>query len=71
LDAEKARFEEGLSTALAVSEYQSILSQARLTELAARGSFAKAKAVLQRATGTLLEAYGLSTDAVKQAESIR
>lgn len=71
LDAEKARFEEGLSTAIAVSEYQSILSQARLTELAARGSFAKAKAVLQRATGTLLEAYGLSTDAVKQAESIR
>ena len=71
LDAEKARFEEGLSTAFTVSQFQEVLSQARLTELAARGSFAKAKAVLQRATGTILETYGLSTDAVKQAESIR
>jgi len=71
LDAEKARFEEGLSTAFTVSQFQEVLSQARLTELSARGSFAKAKAVLQRATGTLLETYGLSTDAVKQAESIR
>lgn len=71
LDAEKARFEEGLSTAFTVGEFQSILSQARLTELAARGSFAKAKAILQRATGTILDAYGFSTDVVKQAESIR
>jgi outer membrane protein TolC len=71
LDAEKARFEEGLTTAFDVGQFQSVLSQARLTELAARGSFAKAKAVLQRATGTLLETYGLSTGAVKQAEAIR
>jgi outer membrane protein TolC len=71
LDAEKARFEEGLSTAFTVSQFQEVLSQARLTELSARGSFAKARAVLQRATGTILETYGLSTDAVKQAESIR
>jgi outer membrane protein len=71
LDAEKARFEEGLTTAYAVGQFQSVLSQAKLTELTARGSFAKAKAVLQRATGTLLETYGLSTPAVKQAESIR
>jgi outer membrane protein len=71
LDAEKARFEEGLSTAFAVSQFQGVLSQARLTELAARGSFAKARAGLQRATGTILDAYGLSTGALKQAESIR
>jgi outer membrane protein len=71
LDAEKARFEEGLSTAFTVSQFQSVLSQAKLTELSSRGSFAKAKAVLQRATGTLLETYGLTTVAVKQAESIR
>ena len=71
LDAEKARFEEGLSTAYAVGQFQSVLSQARLTELSARGSYAKAKAVLQRATGTILDAYGFSTDALKQAESIR
>jgi outer membrane protein TolC len=71
LDAEKARFEEGLSTAYNVGEFQSVLSQARLTELAARGSYAKAKAVLQRSTGTILDAYGLSTDVVKQAEAIR
>jgi outer membrane protein TolC len=71
LDAEKARFEEGLSTAFNVGEFQSVLSQARLTELAARASYAKAQAVLQRATGTILDANGLSTDAVKQAEAIR
>lgn len=71
LDAEKARFEEGLSTALSVSQFQTVLSQARLTELAARGSYAKAKAVLRRATGTILDTYGFSTDVVKQAEVIR
>ncbi len=71
LDAEKARFEEGLSTAFSVSQFQSVLSQARLTELAARGSFAKAKAVLQRATGSILDTYGFSTDVVKQTEAIR
>jgi outer membrane protein TolC len=71
LEAEKARFEEGLSTALAVGQYQAVLSQARLTELAARGSFAKAKAVLQRATGSILEANGFSADVVRQAEAIR
>jgi len=60
-----------LSTAYNVGEFQSVLSQARLTELAARGSYAKAKAVLQRSTGTILDAYGLSTDVVKQAEAIR
>jgi len=71
LDAEKARFEEGLTTAYSVGEFQNVLSQARLTELAARGSYAKAQAVLQRATGTILDAYGLSTDAVKQAQTVR
>ncbi len=71
LEAEKARFEEGLSTAFAVGQFQNVLSQARLTELSARGSFAKAKAVLQRATGTLLETYGFSADTMKQAESVR
>jgi len=71
LEAEKARFEEGLGTAFSVSQFQSVLSQAKLTELAARGSYAKAKAVLLRATGAILEAYGLSADAVQHAEAMR
>ena len=71
LEAEKARFEEGLGTAFSVSQFQTVLSQARLTELAARGSYAKAKAVLLRATGAILEAYGLSSDALRQAEALR
>ena len=71
LEAEKARFEEGLATAFSVSQFQSVLSQARLTELAARGSYAKARAVLLRATGAILEAYGLSGDALRQAEALR
>ena len=70
-EAEKARFEEGLSTAYSVGQFQSVLSQARLTELAARGSYAKAKAVLLRATGTILEANGLSGSALQQAQAIR
>jgi outer membrane protein TolC len=71
LDAEKARFEEGLGTAFSVSQFQSVLSQAKLTELAARGSYAKAKAVLLRSTGAILETYGLSADAVQQAQALR
>ena len=54
-----------------MSQFQTVLSQARLTELAARGSYAKAKAVLLRATGAILEAYGLSSDALRQAEALR
>ena len=71
LEAEKARFEEGLATSLNVAQVQSVYSQAQLTELSARGSFAKAKAILQRATGGMLEAYGLTPDAVTQSEAIR
>jgi len=71
LEAEKARFEEGLGTAFSVNQFQTVLSQARLTELAARGSYAKAKAVLLRSTGAILEAYGLSGDALRQAEAVR
>jgi outer membrane protein TolC len=71
LEAEKARFEEGLGTAFSVGQFQSVLSQARLTELAARGSYAKAKAVLLRATGAILDAHGLSGDALQQAQALR
>ncbi|HEY1493667.1 MAG TPA: TolC family protein [Candidatus Solibacter sp.] len=55
LDAEQAKFEVGASTSFFVIQYESLLAQARSTEVAARSSYAKAKAALQRATATILE----------------
>jgi outer membrane protein len=63
LNAEQAKFEVGASTSFFVIQYESLLAQARSTEVAARSSYVKAKAALQRATGGILEANGISMDA--------
>jgi outer membrane protein TolC len=55
LDAEQAKFDVGASTSFFVIQYESFLAQARSTEVAARSSYVKAKAALQRAMGTILE----------------
>jgi outer membrane protein TolC len=55
LDAEQAKFEVGASTSFFVIQYESFLAQARSTEVAARSSYVKAKAALQRAMGTILD----------------
>ena len=55
LDAEQARFEVGSSTAFFVIQYESLLAQAKSTEVAARSSYVKARAALQHATGSLLD----------------
>ncbi len=53
LEAEQARYQEGLSTTFQVLEFQQTLAQALSSEKAARGGLAKAEAALQRAEGVL------------------
>jgi outer membrane protein len=67
LAAEQAKFEVGASTSFFVIQYESLLAQARSTEVAAKSSYAKARAALQRATGSILEENGISLDAALKA----
>lgn len=63
LEAEQAKFEVGASTSFFVIQYESMLTQARSTEVAAKSAYVKARAALQRATGTILEDNNVSVDA--------
>jgi len=63
LEAEQAKFEVGASTAFFVIQYESLLAQARSTEVAAKSSYVKARAALQRAMGTILDENRISFDA--------
>ena len=63
LDAEQAKFEVGASTSFFVIQYESLLAQARSTEVAALSSYVKAKAALQRAMGSILDENHISIDA--------
>jgi outer membrane protein len=63
LEAEQAKFEVGASTSFFVIQYESLLAQARSTEVAARSSYVKARAALQRATGTILDENRISVEA--------
>ena len=62
LTAEQAKFEIGTSTSFFVIQYQSLLAQAKSTEIAAQSSYVKARAALQRATGTILAENHISFD---------
>lgn len=62
LEAEQSKFEVGASTAFFVIQYESLLAQAKSTEVAAMSSYVKAKAALQRATGTILDQNNISVD---------
>ena len=63
LAAEQAKFEVGASTSFFVIQYESLLAQARSTEVAALSSYVKAKAALQRATGSILDENHIGIDA--------
>jgi len=62
LDAEQAKFEVGASTSYFVIQYESMLAQSKSTEVAAKSSYVKARAALQRATGTILDENNISFD---------
>ena len=59
---EEQKFDVGLSTNYMVIQFQSFLAQARSTEVAAKGAYAKAKIALERALGTILETDHVSID---------
>jgi outer membrane protein TolC len=63
LEAEQTRYEVGASTAFFVIQYESLLAQAKSTEVAAKSAYVKAVAALERATGNILERHQISLDA--------
>lgn len=64
LAAEEEKLAVGASTTFLVIQYQRDLAQARSAEAAAKGTFVKAKAALDRAAGVLLDSYGITIDGV-------
>jgi outer membrane protein len=66
LDAEQAKFDVGASTSFFIIQYESYLAQARSTVVVAKSSYLKARAALERATGTILADNNVSLpDAVR------
>lgn len=66
LEAEQSKFEVGASTSFFVIQYQSLLTQAKSTEVAAKSAYVKARAALARATGTILSDHQISVDSAYQ-----
>jgi len=62
LEIEQAKFEVGASTSFFVIQYESLLAQARSTEVAAKSAYVKARAALERSIGTILDENGVSVD---------
>lgn len=60
LEAERQKYSVGVSTNYLVIQYQRDLAQAQSTEIGALTDYAKAHAALDRATGVLLDKYGIS-----------
>lgn len=62
LAAEQEKFAVGLSTTFLIIQYQSQVAQARSTEVAARGAYAKARANMDRALGMTLDYNNVSIE---------
>lgn len=71
VDVEQQKFDVGLSTNFLVLQYQSYLAQARSTEVASKGAYAKARIALERATGRILETNHVSIDEAYQGQVSR
>jgi outer membrane protein len=66
LDTEQAKFDVGASTSFFIIQYQSFLAQARSTVVVAKSAYLKARAALERATGTILDDNHVSlADAIR------
>jgi outer membrane protein len=66
LDVEQAKFEVGASTSFFIIQYQSFLAQAESTVVVAKSAYLKARAALERATGTILDDNHISlVDAIR------
>lgn len=68
VNVEMQTFEVGLATNYMVIQYQTLLAQARSTEVAAKGAYAKARIALERATADTLEVNQIS---IQEAQSGR
>jgi outer membrane protein TolC len=68
VDVEQSTFDVGLATNYLVIQYQTLLAQARSTEVAAKGAYAKSKLALDRATASTLEVNHVS---IQEARSGR
>ncbi|MGA9623729.1 MAG: TolC family protein [Bryobacteraceae bacterium] len=62
LEAGQAKFDVGASTSFFVIQYESLLAQAPSTEAGATSSYVKARAALERATGSILDARQISPE---------
>lgn len=68
VDVERQTYEVGLATNYLMIQYETLLAQAQSTEVAAKGSYAKAKIALDRATASTLDVYHVS---IQEAEKGR
>ena len=71
LEAEQKKFAVGLSTVYMILQYQSFVAQARSTEAAARGTYVKAQNALDRATGEILDRWGVELDEALRGQVTR
>ena len=65
LEVEQLKFAEGASTSFFVLQYESYAAQARSTEVAAKSSYVKARAALERAIGSILADHGVALDSAR------
>lgn len=62
VEVEQLTFDVGVATNYLVIQYQTYLAQARSTEVAAKGAYAKAKVALDRATASTLQMNRVSME---------
>ncbi|MEP6717228.1 MAG: TolC family protein [Terriglobia bacterium] len=71
LAIEQERFEAGISTNFVVIQYQNVVAQARSTEVAARGAYAKARSQLELVMGIVLMNHNVSLAEAFRGQSPR
>jgi outer membrane protein len=69
LDVERAKFQAGVATAYELIQYQANLAQAKSAEVTALGVYAKAKAALQRAVGSILMDLNINLEKAYQGHT--
>lgn len=71
VEVEQLTFDVGVATNYLVIQYQTYLAQARSTEVAAKGAYAKARVALDRATANTLEANRVSVEEARDGRVSR
>src|SRR4029077_8854166 len=70
LDAEKKRYENGMSTSFQITQIQDQLTQARSTEVSATVTYRTALAEYYRSIGLLLDQEGVAIDDAPESDAI-